>query len=225
MKCKTTKNIKKIINNLLDIRRKKVYRKNNCEFNSTNNIREKVSMIETTLGKYTDINSRTIINHTLIGNYTNISWDVVIGPRGHIYSNFTTHDFIYLNKEHEYTKNEYDESLGRYINKIGHDVWIGCRSIILPGVEIGNGAIIAAGSIVTKSVPPYAVVGGNPAKIIKYRFPKRIRLELEKSKWYLLDPEEIIIQKEKLEKIVEFDINKFKRAYFTKKKILIEKTE
>ena len=52
---------------------------------------------------------------------------------------------------------------------IGNDVWIGTRSIILPGVKIGNGVIIGAGAVVTKDVPPYAIVGGNPAKIIKFR--------------------------------------------------------
>jgi maltose O-acetyltransferase len=53
--------------------------------------------------------------------------------------------------------------------EIGNDVWIGYRAIILPGVSIGNGAIVAAGSIVTKDVPEFAIIGGNPAKIIKYR--------------------------------------------------------
>lgn len=52
---------------------------------------------------------------------------------------------------------------------IGNDVWLGARSTILPGVVIGNGAIVGAGAVVTKSVPPYAIVGGVPAKIIKYR--------------------------------------------------------
>ena len=52
---------------------------------------------------------------------------------------------------------------------IGNDVWIGMRSIIMPGVKIGNGAVIGAGAIVTKNVPDYAIVGGVPAKIIKYR--------------------------------------------------------
>lgn len=60
------------------------------------------------------------------------------------------------------------------------DVWIGYGSIILSGVHIGQGAIIAAGAVVTKDVPPYAIVGGNPAKIIKYRFPEEIRNEMEK---------------------------------------------
>ena len=52
---------------------------------------------------------------------------------------------------------------------IGNDVWIGMRSIIMPGVKIGNGAVIGAGAIVTKDVPDYAIVGGVPAKVIKYR--------------------------------------------------------
>ena len=52
---------------------------------------------------------------------------------------------------------------------IGDDVWIGTRVIILPGVRIGNGVIIGAGAVVTKDIPDYAVVGGIPAKIIRYR--------------------------------------------------------
>lgn len=52
---------------------------------------------------------------------------------------------------------------------IGDDVWIGTRVIILPGVKIGNGVIIAAGAVVTKDIPDYAVAGGVPAKVIKYR--------------------------------------------------------
>lgn len=67
---------------------------------------------------------------------------------------------------------------------IGNNVWIGDSVIILPGVEIGNGAIIGAGSIVTKSVPKYAIVGGNPAKIIRYRFEKNIREYIDSLEWW-----------------------------------------
>lgn len=63
---------------------------------------------------------------------------------------------------------------------IGDDVWIGVRSTILSGVTVGQGAVIAAGSVVTKDVPPYAVVGGVPAKIIKYRFDRELIEELIK---------------------------------------------
>ena len=61
---------------------------------------------------------------------------------------------------------------------IGDDVWFGTNALICSGVKIGQGAIIAAGSIVTKDVEPYAVVGGNPARLIKYRFPEPLRKKL-----------------------------------------------
>jgi acetyltransferase-like isoleucine patch superfamily enzyme len=63
---------------------------------------------------------------------------------------------------------------------IADDVWIGTNAIICSGVKIGQGAIVAAGAVVTKDVPPYAIVGGNPAKIIKYRFPEESRDRLLK---------------------------------------------
>lgn len=58
--------------------------------------------------------------------------------------------------------------------RIGNDVWIGARAIILPGLSIGEGAIIGAGAVVTKDVPPYAICAGNPARVIKYRTAKGV---------------------------------------------------
>ncbi|MGV2130867.1 CatB-related O-acetyltransferase [Agrobacterium vitis] len=71
---------------------------------------------------------------------------------------------------------------------IGNDVWIGHGSFIRPGVKIGDGAIIAAMSVVTKDVPPYSVVAGNPAVVKKYRFPEEIRNRLALSRWWRLAP-------------------------------------
>ena len=67
---------------------------------------------------------------------------------------------------------------------IGNDVWIGTRSIIMDGVSIGHGAVVAANTVVTKDVPPFAVVGGVPAKIIKYRFPAEKVERIIGSKWW-----------------------------------------
>lgn len=67
---------------------------------------------------------------------------------------------------------------------IGNDVWIGYDSFILSGVSIGNGAVVAARSTVTRDVPPYSIVGGNPAKIIKYRFSPEVITELEQMAWW-----------------------------------------
>lgn len=76
--------------------------------------------------------------------------------------------------------------------KIGNDVWLGHNSIIMPSVkEIGDGAVIGAGAVVNKDVPPYAVVVGNPARIVRYRFEKDVIDELLKSKWWEKSIEEL----------------------------------
>ena len=75
--------------------------------------------------------------------------------------------------------------------KIGNDVWIGHGTLILSGVNIMDGAVIGAGSVITKDVPPYAVVGGNPAKVIKYRFSENVINELLKIKWWDWEEEKI----------------------------------
>lgn len=74
---------------------------------------------------------------------------------------------------------------------IGADVWIGARATLVAGVNIGVGAVIGTGSVVTHDIPPYAVVGGVPAKIIKYRFPKEVIEMLLESKWWEL-PDDVL---------------------------------
>lgn len=75
---------------------------------------------------------------------------------------------------------------------IGDDVWIGNNALIKQGVSIGNGAIIGMGSVVTKNIPPYAIVGGVPAKIIRYRFDKQTINKILESKWWDMSEEDII---------------------------------
>jgi virginiamycin A acetyltransferase len=67
---------------------------------------------------------------------------------------------------------------------VGHDVWFGYGSFILPGIKIGNGAIIAAKSVVTKDVAPYTIVGGNPARLIRQRFNDETIAFLQKLAWW-----------------------------------------
>ncbi|WP_181272379.1 CatB-related O-acetyltransferase [Brevibacterium sediminis] len=71
---------------------------------------------------------------------------------------------------------------------IGHDVWIGADVTLSPNVEIGTGAVVAAGSVVTKNVEPYMIVGGNPAKPIKRRFGDALAHSLLRSEWWEFDP-------------------------------------
>ena len=74
---------------------------------------------------------------------------------------------------------------------IGNGVWVGRNCIIMDGVNIGDGATVAAGAVVTKNVPPFAVVGGVPARIIKYRFPQEMIDRLMQIQWWNLPDEEI----------------------------------
>ena len=74
---------------------------------------------------------------------------------------------------------------------MGKDVWIGCDVTILAGVTIGDGAVIGAGAVVTKDVEPYAIVGGVPAKLIKYRFDEEIRSKLKALDWTSWDDDKI----------------------------------
>lgn len=125
--------------------------------------------------------------HVLIGRYTSIGDGIMmIVNMDHDKESVSNYTLFRIGKEfqhpcaHEY---RFVKPARRQIY-IGNDVWIGLKATIMGGVHIGNGAVVAAGSVVTKDVPPYAVVGGNPAKIIKYRFPKDICEKLDKIKWW-----------------------------------------
>jgi virginiamycin A acetyltransferase len=74
---------------------------------------------------------------------------------------------------------------------VGHDVWIGYGCTIMPGVQIGNGAIVATNSVVTRDVEPFAIVGGNPAELIRYRFDERTRRSLGEIGWWNWHAEKI----------------------------------
>ena len=87
---------------------------------------------------------------------------------------------------------------------IGNDVWIGVDAIILRGVTISNGAVVAANAVVTHDVPEFAVVAGVPAKIIKYRFPESVRDKIIKSQWWNGDFEQANHIQKKLR--IELDI-------------------
>jgi virginiamycin A acetyltransferase len=137
------------------------------------------------VGHYTSINGPNTdifarINPVTIGNFCSIARNVSIQEYNHC-SNRLTSYFVLHNIFGESIKNDI-ESKGAI--EIGHDVWIGAQCVILSGSKIGNGAIIAANSVVTGTIPDFAIAGGSPAKVIKYRFSDEVISELKKLQWW-----------------------------------------
>ncbi len=169
------------------------------EFAGHNYVGKSTSIIDSTLGFGTYVGDHTKLDHTVVGKYSCISHHVTILRGRHpIGKNVSVHPAFYAknNSTGLFYGNAFDFSEYKYIDKssdlackIGNDVWIGYGATILEGVTIGDGAVIASMALVTKDVPPYAVVGGVPASVIKYRFTEDEIMILESTKWWDKDRE------------------------------------
>lgn len=121
-----------------------------------------------------------------VGRYCSIGPRVLVGGLGsHPTHLLSTHPLFYSERFAEMRGNTGRPDIAEHARtSVGNDVWIGAGAIVLDGVTIGDGAVIAAGAIVAKDVDPFAIVGGVPAKIIRYRFPLETRLALLRLKWW-----------------------------------------
>lgn len=137
----------------------------------------------TVIGNYNYFGRYTTITKAKIGNYCSVASFVTIGPGEHDVDGISTSERI-----NRYKNNKKSLTDGEVI--IGNDVWIGINVVVLRNVKVGNGAILAAGSIITKDVPPYAIVGGVPAHIIRFRKIQKNEQVLEKLQWWNLPPDE-----------------------------------
>jgi acetyltransferase-like isoleucine patch superfamily enzyme len=146
------------------------------------------------INSYSYVGRNCLIQNTEIGSFCSIANDVIIGLGNHPIDLFSTSPIFYrVNNPLKIKLIKEDLKIEEYKNiKIENDVWIGARAIILDGVNIKTGAIIASGAVVTKDVPAYAIVAGIPAKIIKYRFNEKTCRDLLKSKWWEKNIDEIL---------------------------------
>ena len=138
------------------------------------------------IGDYTYVCPKAQIVYASIGRFCSIAGNSKVGMPMHPICFLSTSPIFYSPQnaigQKWVKKNTYFEEFEKC--KVGNDVWIGANAIVMGGINIGNGAVIAAGAVVTKDVPPYAIVGGIPAKIIRFRFEEPVRNALEQSKWW-----------------------------------------
>ena len=138
------------------------------------------------ISSFTYIGRNSLLQNTKIGKFCSIANDVFIGLGKHPSDHFSTSPIFYRIKnifnikiiEKDLDFIEYEQI------EIGNDVWIGARAIIMDGIKIGDGAIVAANSVVTKDIPDYAVAAGVPAQIMKYRFSEEKIKKLVALRWW-----------------------------------------
>ncbi|MDR1126365.1 MAG: CatB-related O-acetyltransferase [Deltaproteobacteria bacterium] len=146
---------------------------------------------DSSLGKYSYMQGNSSFFNVHIGCYCSIAPNVTIGDIQHPISWLSTHPFQYIPSTKFKTLPYEGEPHKNNQVIVGNDVWICRHAVILTGVQVGDGAIVGAGAVVTKNVPPYAIVGGNPARIIRYRFDEKTITELLSLAWWQLEPEDM----------------------------------
>lgn len=152
----------------------------------------KYALSHVSIGKCTYISRNSDINYTIIGRFCSIGPNFNCGLGIHPTNGISTAPCFYsTKKQNGMTFSSVDKAEELKYVHIGNDVFIGANVTILSDLKIGDGAIIAAGAVVTKDVPPYAIVGGVPAKIIKYRFDSDTIRRFLQVKWWNFDDDKL----------------------------------
>ncbi|WP_282352241.1 DapH/DapD/GlmU-related protein [Haloferax volcanii] len=154
-------------------------------------VREGTRVSNSELGDYTYLMERVQLDYTEIGSFGNVASHARLGATNHPIERPTAHHFTY--RAEMYDMGEDDDSVFEWRADapvvVGHDVWIGHSATILPGVEVGTGAVVAAGAVVTHDVEPYTIVAGVPAEPIDRRFDAETARRLQETAWWEWDHE------------------------------------
>jgi acetyltransferase-like isoleucine patch superfamily enzyme len=142
------------------------------------------SLVDVYFGIFSYVSTNTQIRNAEIGKFCSIADNVKVGLGFHPVNFISTHPAFYSvgKKFLTFSDSQLFDEYRR--TTIGNDVWIGSNVLIVGGIKIGDGAILASGSIVTKDVEPYAIMGGNPCKLIRYRFESDLIEKLLNFKWW-----------------------------------------
>ena len=174
-------------------------------------VREDCRLQESELGDYSYLMERVQLDYSHVGKFANVASHARLGATNHPIHRPTAHHFTYRPAMYDLA-DEDDEFVFEWRADqpvaVGHDTWIGHSATVLPGVSVGNGAVVAAGAVVTHDVEPYTVVAGVPAEPIDRRFSPEIAARLEATEWWHWEHETLG------ERLAEFrDLDAFLEAY------------
>ena len=146
----------------------------------------RTKVAECTFGDYSYIVSDADIIYATVGRFCSIAAHTRINPGNHPLERVALNHFTYRSSAYGMGDDDADFFQWRRDHHVtlGHDVWIGHGAILLPGVSVGNGAAIGAGAVVSKDVPPYAIVVGVPGRVLRYRFAPEIIAALQRIAWW-----------------------------------------
>ena len=146
----------------------------------------RTKVAESSFGDYAYVVNDSDIIYTTVGKFCSIAAHTRINPGNHPLERVALSHFTYRSSSYDLGPDDaaFFEWRRSFRCVMGNDVWIGHGAVVLPGVKLGNGAAIGAGAVVTKDVPPFAIVVGTPGKILRYRFAPEIIAALERICWW-----------------------------------------
>lgn len=148
---------------------------------------EGTRLLHAEIGDYSYCDRFCDIAHAVVGKFSNIASFVRVGPTDHPLGTASLHHFLYRSAKY-WPEMPDDEAFFAHRRsrraRIGHDTWIGHGAVVKPEVTVGHGAVVAAGAVVTKDVPPYAIVAGVPAKVVRERQPPAVAERLMRLAWW-----------------------------------------
>ncbi len=148
---------------------------------------DRCTLENVTLGDYSYCGADCIMQNTRVGKFANIAAHVRLGPTAHPLDRPTLHHFTYRRMAYDFADSDDEAFFAARAERTlstGHDIWIGHGAIVMPGLNIGTGSVIGAGSVVTHNVAPWTIVAGNPARMIRRRFSPEIAQAMEEICWW-----------------------------------------